>query len=892
MLGIFYKNKGAISVFLTLILVPVLLMTGLTTDAARIYMSEAVISDAGEMAMNAALAQYNVNLHDEYGLLVMDKSPEAMKEDLKGYFDSSLNGTGLPESEDYKRILDLLTKNFEAINVLGSEIYKTEVEKQQILEYMKYRAPVCLTELVIEKIKELKGNKKVVEAMEAEMDFGEAMSDCQDAFKKAKETTEDLNTRLSVFHENEIESALSSTQNDYKESVSRNFLMLAEIQKYDQSKKTLPGSDIKAMVEQFIATAETVDLSAPYSSNTFDAYIKSILYKNTVESLGGVGKLKQEFEERQAASETGSETDGESAGTTEANDEERKELEKLTKEYKDQVDRIADYSRILYATAEDKITNHSGTLNMYWNWAKLGEESAKNAENALDEVKKKLENAKNKFDVWNNKNNELATVGKNTESKDQEVGEYRDFFYSGDGKEDKDALATLISSVRQDKEYFKEWKEELEKEKFHGQSIAKVGAEQQIQKYKEEAKGYVTGKGDNYSKIESARQRYITKYEHTAGAYRNTKVSIADDPFYQKLQQYCNKEKEDGSTPQEGEANGKLDQGRKAGEEAKKQDNFPTFNWDTDIGGVTLPSAKISQEALEAVSADLDSDGNVKKNQKDALAKFRKSISEAASFLDAVDRIVGKGAENLYIAEYAMQMFSYYTVGKEDGEAKDEKDILSISGYKLTEHKAYQAECEYILWGNKQSQVNVANTFLVIFGIRLLLNSFFAFTDGEINGIAQGLATAIVGGWAPYLVPIVKILIKLGYAGIETAADIIKLKDGYGVTIIKNRETWATLPNGDNTKGVTFDYSEYLRIFLNISMILGKEESILARIADCIQVNTSGTDLLQSYTMIAIHAEVSSRTTFMRKISDLRENGTWKYPDDNYTVTYQSILGY
>ena len=55
----FYKSRGTISVFLTIILVPVLIFGGMTTDAARISMSKVVISDAGEMAMNAGLAQYN-----------------------------------------------------------------------------------------------------------------------------------------------------------------------------------------------------------------------------------------------------------------------------------------------------------------------------------------------------------------------------------------------------------------------------------------------------------------------------------------------------------------------------------------------------------------------------------------------------------------------------------------------------------------------------------------------------------------------------------------------------------------------------------------------------------------------------------------------------------------
>ena len=133
-MNIFYKNKGTISVFLTLILLPVLMIGGLTTDASRIYMSKAVISDAGEMTMNAALAQYNEKLHDEYGLLVMDKTPASMKQDLEKYFNASLNGTGISGTEDYDKILDLTAKSFEVLNAAGSEIYRTEVEKQQILE--------------------------------------------------------------------------------------------------------------------------------------------------------------------------------------------------------------------------------------------------------------------------------------------------------------------------------------------------------------------------------------------------------------------------------------------------------------------------------------------------------------------------------------------------------------------------------------------------------------------------------------------------------------------------------------------------------------------------------------------------------------------------------------
>lgn len=56
-----------------------LIVALLATDAARIYCAKSVIADAGEMAMNAALAQYNAKLKDEYGLIAMDKEPSSMQ---------------------------------------------------------------------------------------------------------------------------------------------------------------------------------------------------------------------------------------------------------------------------------------------------------------------------------------------------------------------------------------------------------------------------------------------------------------------------------------------------------------------------------------------------------------------------------------------------------------------------------------------------------------------------------------------------------------------------------------------------------------------------------------------------------------------------------------------
>ncbi|MCI8584123.1 MAG: hypothetical protein HFH13_13485 [Dorea sp.] len=901
MLGIFYKNKGTISVFLTLILLPVLLVGGMTVDASRIFMSKIVISDAGEMAMNAGLAQYDEELHDEYGLLVMEQSPEAMQDELEAFFSGSLNGTGMPNTGDYQKILDLLTKSFDAINVQGSEIYQTEVEKQQILEYMKYRAPVCLTELVIDKIKELKDTKKMTEAMEAEMDFSEAMKDCQDEFQGAKETLDVLDGAINSFPSSEtIKTELSNTEKDYKEIVAKCLLMRAAIQRYEQ-KST--DTDMKEMAEQFIKAAKVVDLTSPYSSVSFNKYMNSMYYKNTVEALGGIDKLLQDYDAAQAEQENENPSgEGNSEGETEAQgnesgNEERGNLEDIVKNYKEQETRIEGYSNTLLSAAKNCVDSHSGALNGYWNTANTAAQAARAANDKLKKVKEKLKKAQEKFAEWESKNEALKSVGKSGEM-DEEVEKYRKFFFdsAGEGKSNLEELEKLITDVQKNKNAFDKWKDILEKEKFFGQSITKVQPVNQVNKYRSEAENYVSGVEAQYSSLETARGKYISNYEHTDASNPYNVKSIHNQPFYIKLQEYCQEPDDSKSQQEQNEANDKLNQSKEAGEEAKKADSYPTFDW--SLAGMALPSSKLSNHASEAKDklANLNTSGNVKSNQKDVLSKFKEAIKEANSFLDAIDRVVEKGAENLYIAEYAMQMFSYYTVNKDDGTARPDGDIIGISGYSLKEHKAYQAECEYILWGKEKSQENIRNTVMMIFGIRLLFNSFFSFTDKTINGTAESMAIAITGA-APYLEPIVKVVIKLGFAGVETASDISKLKQGYGVIIFKDSATWSSFPHfGDNTlkdkRKIRFDYSEYLRVFLNLSLLAGNETGILARIADCIQVNQPDMDLLKGYTMISVEAKVSSRTTFMRKISDWGGNGAWGFPDDTYTITYQSILGY
>ena len=95
------KNRGAISVFLTLILVPVLIFSGIIVDISRLYAAKTVISGAGDLTMNAALARYDKQLKDSYGLITMadDPSSPSMKTYLEQSFLESCNASALKDTK-------------------------------------------------------------------------------------------------------------------------------------------------------------------------------------------------------------------------------------------------------------------------------------------------------------------------------------------------------------------------------------------------------------------------------------------------------------------------------------------------------------------------------------------------------------------------------------------------------------------------------------------------------------------------------------------------------------------------------------------------------------------------------------------------------------------------
>lgn len=161
MLKFFEKTKGAVSIFLVLIMVPMMTVTSLFVDASKIKLAKGVSDSAADLALNTALTNYDTNLKDLYGLFATAQDMDELFERLEGYYVTSITSAGVAPS-DAQDIADqlmyqlgLVGSGEETADILGMSVLDFDVSKRsdaalnnasvmkrQIVEFMKYRAPI------------------------------------------------------------------------------------------------------------------------------------------------------------------------------------------------------------------------------------------------------------------------------------------------------------------------------------------------------------------------------------------------------------------------------------------------------------------------------------------------------------------------------------------------------------------------------------------------------------------------------------------------------------------------------------------------------------------------------------------------------------------------------
>ena len=242
MMRIFRKKDGAVTVFLTIILVPIIVISCLFVDASRIRLAQSVVSSAGDLTLNTVLTQYDPILNDYYGMLASCQDIDDFLEKADEYFMACVTSQGVEHSDARKYvdqingmingngggIVDLLQigeadgGEFTVAPVANGTLANPALVKKEIVEFMKYRAPIDAVGEFLDRMrkaaKNLEGTKDDADLTEKKKDYYEAEGEvCKKAFEVYKELKEYNNLNIDANAVASMKQTLQDTEKHYRE---------------------------------------------------------------------------------------------------------------------------------------------------------------------------------------------------------------------------------------------------------------------------------------------------------------------------------------------------------------------------------------------------------------------------------------------------------------------------------------------------------------------------------------------------------------------------------------------------------------------------------------------------------------------------------------------------
>lgn len=169
----FLERNGAVSVFLAIIMVPVIVISCLFVDASRAQMAGGLVYSAGDLTLNTALTRYDEILNDYYGLLASAQDVDTFLGTAEEYFTDciSVHNVDQTDARRYAKMLVSLLKDnsgevadllklstsdggkFNITPVGGGNLENPAMVKKEIVEFMKYRAPADIAADLLDKFK-------------------------------------------------------------------------------------------------------------------------------------------------------------------------------------------------------------------------------------------------------------------------------------------------------------------------------------------------------------------------------------------------------------------------------------------------------------------------------------------------------------------------------------------------------------------------------------------------------------------------------------------------------------------------------------------------------------------------------------------------------------------
>lgn len=182
-MGRLLKNcKGAVTVIVTLLLIPSILVSGTGVDIARIYTTRSIVEDANQLAANSVLASYEALLQDLYGLygflndgnLKMDQYVQWATQGSD--WDKGMGTFQIFYGSDIQPPVLTPAK--------GQNLGNVPVFRRQIEEYSKFRAPAIIAELLMDKLDVFNKIQEDAKVIKKKLEVDDGVEELEKYYKK------------------------------------------------------------------------------------------------------------------------------------------------------------------------------------------------------------------------------------------------------------------------------------------------------------------------------------------------------------------------------------------------------------------------------------------------------------------------------------------------------------------------------------------------------------------------------------------------------------------------------------------------------------------------------------------------------------------------------------
>lgn len=204
--------KGAITVYLSIILSAVIMLSGVLMDIVRIKAARVQVQRAANTAAVSILAGFNTQLKNEYGIFALHNSDGTyLNDSAEDYLSKNLNlymKTGENGNQLYSALKGIIINNryqnadfidlydYDIENIEVTPLYnftENEITRQQIIEYMKYRAPAQFAEDFMEKINYAASSRELTGAYKLKTNIEKKLGKIEKAMKRLQEHIDQIN---------------------------------------------------------------------------------------------------------------------------------------------------------------------------------------------------------------------------------------------------------------------------------------------------------------------------------------------------------------------------------------------------------------------------------------------------------------------------------------------------------------------------------------------------------------------------------------------------------------------------------------------------------------------------------------------------------------------------